>query len=262
MFESVKHFAKVHVKKLRELFANIPFRSIYDFDVYLDVFADDIVRFYELCGGRAKVLDFGCGRGTSAYVLSNIGFDVVGVDIYEKEFTQLQTSGVFPYKMQKKAWRMVSSRNGNCSFSFYDGQNLPFDDSSFDAVFAYAVLEHVSDLPKILDEIRRVLKKDGMLFISRTPKKYSYSEFLARVLKIPAHDRLFTRGEISRCLKGNGFRIKSIESIDFFPAQVGISFLQKPYQRMSGMLLFLDKIVRKTPLNLFSHHFRIVATKA
>ena len=117
MFESIKKFAKMHVKQLRELFTNVTFRSIYDFDVYLDIFADDLVKFYELCKGRIKVLDFGCGRGTSAFVLSSIGFDVTGIDIYEKNFRTLRTSSVFPYKMQKKAWRMISSNNKNCSFA-------------------------------------------------------------------------------------------------------------------------------------------------
>lgn len=43
--------------------------------------------------------------------------------------------------------------------------NIPFSDSSFDAVYTFIVLQHVHDLPLALGEIRRVLKPGGLLFI-------------------------------------------------------------------------------------------------
>jgi 2-polyprenyl-6-hydroxyphenyl methylase / 3-demethylubiquinone-9 3-methyltransferase len=51
------------------------------------------------------------------------------------------------------------------------GEKLPFDDNSFDIVFCCDVLEHVSDVPKVISEISRVLKKGGLFFfdtINRT----------------------------------------------------------------------------------------------
>lgn len=46
---------------------------------------------------------------------------------------------------------------------FYDGKNIPFPDSEFDYVFSSQVFEHVFNIDELLNEINRVLKKDGKL---------------------------------------------------------------------------------------------------
>jgi SAM-dependent methyltransferase len=45
-----------------------------------------------------------------------------------------------------------------------DGHDLPFADQSFDAVIVQAVLEHVVDPHRCVEEIHRVLKPDGMVY--------------------------------------------------------------------------------------------------
>src|SRR4029077_5945999 len=49
-----------------------------------------------------------------------------------------------------------------------DAHDLPFDDRSFDGVVAQAVLEHVVDPKRCVDEIIRVLKADGIVY-AETP---------------------------------------------------------------------------------------------
>jgi SAM-dependent methyltransferase len=44
-----------------------------------------------------------------------------------------------------------------------DIENLPFIDNSIDIVFNIAVLEHVKEPEKVIDEIKRVLKKGGIV---------------------------------------------------------------------------------------------------
>ncbi len=46
------------------------------------------------------------------------------------------------------------------------GEELPFADNSFDAVFSFSVLEHVKDPFKCAAEIERVLKADGVIYSS------------------------------------------------------------------------------------------------
>lgn len=48
-------------------------------------------------------------------------------------------------------------------FAIADSQAIPFDDDSFDVVIANHMLYHVPDIPRALDEIRRVLRPDGRL---------------------------------------------------------------------------------------------------
>ncbi|WP_201274583.1 class I SAM-dependent methyltransferase [Mycolicibacterium sp. CH28] len=49
-----------------------------------------------------------------------------------------------------------------------DGHAIPFSDSSFDGIIVQAVLEHVVDPYRVVDEIHRVLKDDGIVY-SDTP---------------------------------------------------------------------------------------------
>ncbi len=43
--------------------------------------------------------------------------------------------------------------------------NLPFKDNSIDIIFCIAVLEHVPNPEKVISEINRVLKKEGIIYI-------------------------------------------------------------------------------------------------
>jgi SAM-dependent methyltransferase len=45
-----------------------------------------------------------------------------------------------------------------------DGHDLPFADGTFDAVICQAVLEHVLDPPRVVAEIHRVLRPDGLVY--------------------------------------------------------------------------------------------------
>lgn len=46
-----------------------------------------------------------------------------------------------------------------------DIQQLPFDDETYDFVFASHVLEHIPDDEKAISEIRRILKPNGMAIL-------------------------------------------------------------------------------------------------
>lgn len=47
-----------------------------------------------------------------------------------------------------------------------DGGVLPFADESFDAVFSFSVLEHVKDPARVVSEMKRVVKRGGVIQIS------------------------------------------------------------------------------------------------
>jgi len=47
------------------------------------------------------------------------------------------------------------------NFVTFDGVNIPFADNSIDLIFCNQVLEHVRYPQKLLQEVQRVLKKDG-----------------------------------------------------------------------------------------------------
>lgn len=47
-----------------------------------------------------------------------------------------------------------------------DGHGMPFDEASFDAVLCFETLEHVENPAQVLDQLARVCRPDGRVFIS------------------------------------------------------------------------------------------------
>jgi SAM-dependent methyltransferase len=91
---------------------------------------------------NGRLLDFGCGRKP-----------------YENLFNVDEYIGI---DMEQTGHEHVNSKVD----VFYDGKTIPFPDETFDAVFCSEVFEHVFNLEEILDEIIRVLKKDGQMLIT------------------------------------------------------------------------------------------------
>jgi SAM-dependent methyltransferase len=106
------------------------------------------------CGPHARVLDFGCGAGLLVARGRAEGFDIVGADPFGETVETLRD--------HRQAGRM-----GRTIFVILDGR-LPFADTSFDAVIANQVLEHVHNLPLALAEISRVLRPGG-IFLALNP---------------------------------------------------------------------------------------------
>lgn len=85
------------------------------------------------------VLEIGGGNGYQASIIASWGCKVSSVDLADRP-----ASPQYYYAVQA-----------------YDGEHLPFPDSTFDIVFSSNVLEHIPNLPGIFLEMRRILKPDG-----------------------------------------------------------------------------------------------------
>jgi 2-polyprenyl-6-hydroxyphenyl methylase/3-demethylubiquinone-9 3-methyltransferase len=130
--------------------------------------------------GKA-VLDLGCAGGFMAEALDDRGATVTGID---------------PAAQAIEAARAHAEDTGRAiSYDVGVGENLPYDDQSFDAVVCVDVLEHVSDLTKVLSEVGRVLKP-GELFLYDTINRNFFAKFAAitmaedvlRILPKGTHD--------------------------------------------------------------------------
>ena len=101
-----------------------------------------------------------------------------------------------------------------------DVLNLPFKNSVFDAVGCFEVLEHVWEPKRLLEEIHRVLKTKGRLYLS-TPNAYDWlkvSRFWFKgkgTLGSPDHTILYDPISLSNLLKKTGFDVVSLETKDF-----------------------------------------------
>ena len=95
-------------------------------------------------------LEIGCGGGILSESIAKIGFSTTGIDPSERA---IECAG-------------NHSQGEGLSITYIKGcgEDLPFHDNSFDAVFCCDVLEHVRDLQKVIEEIARVLKTGGIFF--------------------------------------------------------------------------------------------------
>lgn len=104
------------------------------------------------------ILDLGCGEGKIAKILFGKGVIDVGLD-NEPEIVKTAK--------QSRVYKKVV---------LGDARNLPFKGKSFSTVFSNCVIEHIPGKIKVLREVKRVLKKNG-IFIFTVPSKM-FSEYL------------------------------------------------------------------------------------
>ncbi len=110
-----------------------------------------------------RVLEIGGGSGYQASLLAAYGCQVFSVDLENR-------------KKQQASYFTVQS---------YDGRHLPFEAASFDLIFSSNVLEHVRDLPSLLEEMRRVLKADGRMIHILPSASWRFWTSLAHYIYVP-----------------------------------------------------------------------------
>ncbi|MEC5424648.1 class I SAM-dependent methyltransferase [Virgibacillus sp. C22-A2] len=110
----------------------------------------DIVPFIEKNLKKGSgILDVGCGDGYGSLRLHLAGYSVTGVDLSSEMITRAQ---------QQLAEEEIT-------FSQSDIGSLPFEDNSFDGIMAINVLEWTEVPYEAINEVKRVLRKDGFLFV-------------------------------------------------------------------------------------------------
>lgn len=102
------------------------------------------------------VLDVGCSQGIACILLGREGFQVVGID---HEFEAIEEA-------RKELSLEDPAVSARVRFEYVEAAELPFADASLDSVLMGEVIEHVLHPERILAEVRRVLRPDGVLVIS------------------------------------------------------------------------------------------------
>ena len=134
-----------------------------------------------------KILDLGTGSGYLAFPFAEKykQVEVVGLDIVEKTLEE----------NQRKA--ELDGIN-NLRFVSYDGMDFPFDDNSFDIVISRYALHHFPAIHDTFREISRVLKKNGIFFLSDpTPNDDDIQRFVDEYMQMKkdGHIKFYTKDE-------------------------------------------------------------------
>lgn len=105
------------------------------------------------------VLDAACGEGYGSNLLARDAAEVYGIDISEESIIHARNK----YENKRITFQVASV----CE--------LPFATDTFDVIVSFETLEHIDEVSqlKFIQEICRVLKKDGILVIS-TPNHRIY----------------------------------------------------------------------------------------
>jgi len=90
------------------------------------------------------------------------------------------------------------------------GEKLPFEDEEFSLVIIDNVLDHTHEPKKVLKEMHRVLKKDGLMFFTvniRTNWGTFLHSILAKLNVDKGHPHSYSYKSIQNILKKHGFKI-------------------------------------------------------
>jgi ubiquinone/menaquinone biosynthesis C-methylase UbiE len=170
--------------------------------IKMDYLVDVIERM--LPGANAaNVLDVGCGVGNGhPLIVDRIG-RLTGIDV------------------SQRCIERAREKSPSIEYSTFEGTKLPFDDRSFDVVFAVSVFHHVpvADRSALAREIRRVLRIDGLFVIfEHNPR----NPLTMRVVNNCEFDRdaiLLDRTTCESLMANSGFRDIQSRFILAIPAQ-------------------------------------------
>ena len=108
---------------------------------------------------RLHILDLGSGEGGTSRVFSEENF-VVSFD--------LNRDRLYRQNIINRKFKRVSG----------DAWRLPFCPASFDLIILQDVIEHLAEHKILFEKLRRILKKNGVIFLS-TPNRLSLLNILA-----------------------------------------------------------------------------------
>ena len=168
---------------------------------------------FKIISNRAKgksILDIGCGTGELLNYFQQKGWDVRGVE-------------------PNKSARYFASKNYNLDV-FDENKIDHYEKNSFDVISMWHVLEHVPDLNSRMNQLKNLIKNDGLIIIAlpnlNSPDAVKYGSHWAG-LDVPRHLYHFTEDTFQVLLKKHNMEL--IESLPMKFDAYYVSLLSEKY---------------------------------
>ena len=168
---AIRDYWNEHIHDLEV--ATEPIGSLRFFD-QLDEYRFDKLRYLpqvvDFDGFRDKqLLEVGCGVGIDLARFAKGGAEVTGVDLAEVSISLANDN--------------FSLRRLNSDLKVMNGEDLDFEDESFDIVYAHGVLQYTAHDDKMITEIKRVLRPGGEA-IMMVYNRNSWLNAMSKVMKV------------------------------------------------------------------------------
>ncbi len=181
---------------------------------------------------QGKLLDVGCGSGHFLKAMQKNGWHCTGTEVSD-------SSKPFLEKLRQQK---IDIRYGKLL-------DISFPSESFDLVTFWHVVEHLPNPSDEIRYVRRLLKKNGRLFVA-VPNIDSVSFALFGCnwfhLDAPRHLNHFSPKTLSLLLEKNGFSVKRVMHFSFEFNPFGV--LQSLYNALGFEFNFLYHVIKRKPM--------------
>lgn len=159
---------------------------------------------------KTSVLDVGCGGGIFAEAMTHNEATVTGIDASEEAIA-------------------VAKKHAQTTGLTIDYQHIAIEDfehSGFDVITCMEMLEHVLHPELVIEHCSRLLKPNGLLFLStinRTLKAYSQAviaaEYVLKILPRQTHDynKFIKPSELARIARSFDLQLKGLSGLQYNP---------------------------------------------
>ncbi len=181
--------------RIEEMYSDEYYRKLINADPITELRYRQLLKRISNYRPYGRLLEVGCGTGLFLKTAQSAGWEVTGVDISESAV----------------CW---CKENLGLDVTCAELPELKFPDESFDVITVLEVIEHVKRPIEYLQDVHRILRKEGILVIS-TPNFNSLSRIILKEQWSglnPSHLFYFTPSTIHTVLKKSGFANIEIET--------------------------------------------------
>ena len=187
---------------------NGPFKALHSFNLVRIKYIKKYLGKKSL--KNLKVLDIGCGGGILCEPLARLGAIVTGIDSNKKAICVAKEH----------------ARKQNLRITYLDTDLEKIKNGTYDLITCMEVLEHVTDINKIISKSGDLLKKNGFFFgstINKTFISYFFAIFIAenilRIIPKGTHEwnKLIKPNYLKKKFLQNGFSSFQSENVLYNP---------------------------------------------